>query len=120
MATAGALRETLADYSDEAPLLWQFYDADHAHIPAWHFGAVAEALQDSKLFLEELHELMSEWMQATYKRLVSDGTVQLSYGELADLNHAKQVELFNFCTCEDGPKVWDDCTDYGVEWSDSE
>ena len=38
---------------------------------------------------------------------------QLSWSELADLTHAKQVELFGFCTCEDGPKVWDDCTQDG-------
>ena len=25
----------------------------------------------------------------------------LSYGELAELNHTKQVEIFNFCMCED-------------------
>lgn len=113
MATAGALRETLAEYGNEAPLVWQFYDADHAHIPAHHFREVAEALQNSEPFLEELHELMSDWMIDTYKRLVSDGTVQLSYGELADLNHAKQVELFGWCSCEDGPKVWDDCMEGG-------
>jgi len=38
---------------------------------------------------------------------------QLSYGELADLTHVKQVELFGWCSCEDGPKVWDDCTQDG-------
>lgn len=119
MAAAGRLRQALAEYGDEAPLVWQFYDSDHAHIPAHHFREVAEALQDHEPYLEELHELMSEWMQATYKRLVSDGTVQLSYGELPG-SHTEQVEFFRFCTCEDGPKVWDDCTDYGVEWSVSE
>jgi hypothetical protein len=25
----------------------------------------------------------------------------LSYSELAELTHTKQVELFNFCMCED-------------------
>lgn len=119
MATAGKLRETLAEYKDDEPLVWQFYTGDHAHIPEWHFKKVAEALQDHEPYLEELHELMSEWMQATYKKLVSDGTVQLSYGELPG-SHAEQVEYFSFCTCEDGPKIWDDCTDHGVEWSDSE
>jgi hypothetical protein len=38
---------------------------------------------------------------------------QLSWSELADLTHTKQVELFGFCTCEDGPKVWDDCKEGG-------
>ena len=37
----------------------------------------------------------------------------LSWGELAELTHAKQVELFSWCSCEDGPKVWDDCTQDG-------
>lgn len=113
MATAGKLRKTLAEYKDDEPLVWQFYTGDHAHIPEWHFREVAEALQNHEGYLEELHELMSEWMQATYKRLVSNGTVELSYGELADFTHAKQVEFFSFCTCEDGPKVWDDCTQDG-------
>jgi hypothetical protein len=26
---------------------------------------------------------------------------QLSWGELAELTHAKQVEMFNWCSCED-------------------
>jgi hypothetical protein len=38
---------------------------------------------------------------------------QLSMSELAELTHARQVELFNWCSCEDGPKVWDDCTQDG-------
>jgi hypothetical protein len=38
---------------------------------------------------------------------------QLSWAELAELTHTKQVELFGFCTCEDGAKVWDDCTQDG-------
>lgn len=113
MATAGKLRKTLAEYKDDQPLLWQFWSAEHAGIPEWHFGEVASYLQDSEVFLEELHELVSEWWQTTYRRMVSDGDIQLSYGELAELNHAKQVELFGFCTCEDGPKVWDDCTQDG-------
>jgi hypothetical protein len=37
----------------------------------------------------------------------------LSWGELAELTHARQVELFSWCSCEDGPKVWDDCTQDG-------
>ena len=113
MATVRQAREALADLRDDEPILWQFYDADHAFIPAWHFKEVAEALHNSEPFLEELHELMSEWMQATYKRLVSDGTVQLSYGELADFTHAKQVQFYGWCSCEHGPKLWDDCTQDG-------
>ena len=113
MATAGQLRATIAEYKDDEALLWQFYDKDHAAIPEHSFAAVAAAMQNSEAFLEDLHELVSQWLGLTYKRLVSDGTVQLSYGELADLTHAKQVELFGWCSCEDGPKVWDDCSQDG-------
>jgi hypothetical protein len=38
---------------------------------------------------------------------------QLYWSELAELTHAKQVEMFNFCLCEDGPKVYEDCTQDG-------
>jgi hypothetical protein len=38
---------------------------------------------------------------------------QLSWSELAQLNHTRQVEQFGWCSCEDGPKVWDDCTQDG-------
>lgn len=113
MATAGKLRHALAEYKDDEALLWQFYTADHAGIPKHHFEEVASYLQDSEVFLEELRELMSEWWQTTYRRMISDGDIQLSYGELPE-SHAVQVEFFSFCTCEDGPKVWDDCTQDGT------
>jgi hypothetical protein len=112
MATAGKLRETIAEYKNDEALVWQFYDGSHAGIPEWHFKEVAKALQDYEPYLEELHELTSNWMQATYKRLVSDGTVQLSYAELPG-SHAEQVEFFEWCSCEDGPKVYEDCTQDG-------
>ena len=31
------------------------------------------------------------------------------WSDLAQLTHTTQVEEFNFCTCEDGPRVYDDC-----------
>ena len=31
------------------------------------------------------------------------------WSDIAELTHATQVENFGFCTCEDGPKVYDDC-----------
>jgi hypothetical protein len=113
MATAGRLREALKQYKDDEPLLWQFWSAEHADIPEDHFQAITRYLQDSPVFLEELHELLSEWVKITYRRMVSDGDIELSYGELADFTHAKQVEFYEFCTCEDGPKVYDDCTQDG-------
>jgi hypothetical protein len=33
----------------------------------------------------------------------------ISWGELAELTHETQVEKFNFCSCEDGPKAYPDC-----------
>ena len=112
MATAGDLRKTLAEYKDDTPLLWQFYAAEHAAIPEANFAEVVETLSDSSLFFEELHELCSEWMLRIYES-IEHGAPQLSYGELAELTHRKQVEFYGFCTCEDGPKVYDDCTQDG-------
>jgi len=34
-------------------------------------------------------------------KLEKNGDVVLSWEEVANLTHAKQVELFNFCLCED-------------------
>ena len=33
----------------------------------------------------------------------------ISWGELAELTHATQVEKFGFCSCEDAPKAYSDC-----------
>lgn len=33
----------------------------------------------------------------------------MSWGELANLTHAHQLELFGFCGCEDGPAWYGDC-----------
>ena len=35
--------------------------------------------------------------------------IVMSWGEVANLTHKTQVELFNFCTCEDGPSIYEDC-----------
>ena len=44
------------------------------------------------------------------QRLVKDGEdIVMSWGEVAELTHKTQVELFNFCTCEDGPSVYEGC-----------
>lgn len=112
MSNAGELRRTLKEYKDDTPLLWAFYAADHAAIPEASFAEVAETLQNSEVFLEELHELYSEWMLRIYER-IEHGGPQLSYSEMADLTHRKQVEFFGWCACEDGPKVYDDCTQDG-------
>ena len=40
----------------------------------------------------------------------------ISWGELAELTHATQVERFNFCTCEDNEgneNPYDDCPKEG-------
>ncbi len=52
------------------------------------------------------------------QRLVQDGEdVVMSWGEVAELTHGKQVELFNFCTCEDCEPVYDDCPDAAASYN---
>ena len=33
----------------------------------------------------------------------------MSYGDLADLDHETQVEIFGWCGCEDSDPQYDDC-----------
>jgi hypothetical protein len=40
-------------------------------------------------------------------------TPQLYWSELAELTHISQVENFGWCSCEDGEKVFEDCTQDG-------
>jgi hypothetical protein len=40
-------------------------------------------------------------------------TPQLYWSELAELTHISQVETFGWCSCEDGDKVYEDCTQDG-------
>lgn len=41
-----------------------------------------------------------------------NGDIVMSWGELAELTHARQVELFGWCSCEDtdGEYPYEDCT----------
>ena len=39
---------------------------------------------------------------------------QLFMSEYADLTHISQVEMFGFCACEDGPKIYEDCDQSGT------
>jgi hypothetical protein len=42
----------------------------------------------------------------------TNGDVVMSWGEIANLTHTKQVELFNFCSCEDNEgneNPYEDC-----------
>jgi hypothetical protein len=71
-ATAGSLRETIAPISNDTPMLWQYYTAEHAAIPEAHFEAVAHVLQNSPVFLEELHQFMSEWLEITNERIIKE------------------------------------------------
>lgn len=57
--------------------------------------------------------ITEEALQAAQQEEPKEEEPWLSWGELAELTHAKQVELFSWCSCEDGPKVWDDCTQDG-------
>ena len=47
--------------------------------------------------------------------IATNGDVILSWGDVAELTHARQVELFNFCTCEDGEAVYTDCPNGGAD-----
>jgi hypothetical protein len=33
----------------------------------------------------------------------------MSWQEVAELTHETQVAKFDFCLCEDGPRIYDDC-----------
>lgn len=35
--------------------------------------------------------------------------LSFSWGVLAQLTHATQVEIFNWCGCEEGTRQYDDC-----------
>lgn len=39
----------------------------------------------------------------------TNGDVVLSWSEIAELNHARQVDLFGWCSCEDGEPAYEDC-----------
>ena len=91
-------------------LTWKIeHENDTQHLTiVWANGEASEVecLELRKDDLKSLADLFS----ASYE---ASEPPQLSYGELADLNHTKQVTLYGFCTCEDGPKVYDDCTQDG-------
>jgi hypothetical protein len=71
-ATAGSLRETIAAIPNDTPMLWEFYTAHHAAIPEENFEAVAHLLMNSEVFLEDLHQFMSEWLEITNERIIAD------------------------------------------------
>jgi hypothetical protein len=52
----------------------QYYTSAHAAIPEAHFEAVAIVMMNSEDFLEEAHELFTEWMALTNERLIKDLT----------------------------------------------
>lgn len=52
----------LQEEDQEAPVLMQYYTAAHAAIPEDKFEAVADYLQDNEPFLEEVHDLFSDYM----------------------------------------------------------
>ena len=73
MSTVRQLKEALKDYRDDTPLLWQFYASEHAAIPADDFEAVSNALMNNQVFLEDLHDFLSAWMETTHTQ-VKKGT----------------------------------------------
>jgi hypothetical protein len=73
MATAGELIEQLKEYDTTTPLLWQFYAAEHAAVDPKHFRAVSADLMNNQVFLEDLHQFISEWMELTQNKLNKEG-----------------------------------------------
>jgi hypothetical protein len=73
MSTVAKLKKALKDYRDDTPLLWQFYSSDHAFIPEDQFAEVAYRLMDNQVFLEDLHEFLSEWMELTLDQVKNGG-----------------------------------------------
>lgn len=39
----------------------------------------------------------------------TNGDIVMSWNEIADLTHQKQIALFNFCICEDSEPIYEDC-----------
>lgn len=74
MATIKQLKEELENYSDETAIFWQFYTSEHAAIPESYFKEVAANLMRNGFFLEDLHDLISSWLAATYDELKKEGT----------------------------------------------
>jgi hypothetical protein len=70
MSTVRKLKEALKEYRDDTPLLWQFYASEHAAIPEADFEAVSESLMNNQVFLEDLHEFLSDWMYTTHTQLM--------------------------------------------------
>jgi hypothetical protein len=71
-ATAGSLRESIAPISNDTPMLWQYYTAEHAAIPEENFEEVAHLLMNSDEFLEELHQFISEWLEIANEKLIEE------------------------------------------------
>lgn len=73
MSTVRKLKEALKDYRDDTPLLWQFYASKHAFIPEDQFEEVAYRLMGNQVFLEDLHQFLSEWMELTLDQVKNGG-----------------------------------------------
>jgi hypothetical protein len=66
-----------------------------------------------KLITDLITTRLEEVPRSIRPIILEEEAPQLSMSELAELTHTRQVELFGWCSCEDGPKVWDDCTQDG-------
>jgi hypothetical protein len=66
-----------------------------------------------KLITDLIATRLEEVPRSIRPIILEEEAPQLSWSELAELTHTRQVELFGWCSCEDGPKVWDDCTQGG-------
>jgi hypothetical protein len=58
--TISELKQYLEGYDPNTAVFWQIYTHIEAAIPEEDFGAVASSLMNDQVFLEDLHELISE------------------------------------------------------------
>lgn len=68
-STVARLKEELNEYSDDTPILWQFYTADHAFIEPELWRKIAAELQTSDEFLEDHHEFMNGWFDSAERKI---------------------------------------------------
>jgi hypothetical protein len=67
--TVARLKEELSQYSDDTPILWQYYTADHAYIDPELWRKISQELQTNTEFLEDHHEFINGWFDSAQKKI---------------------------------------------------
>jgi len=71
--TVAALKESLEEYGDQTPILWQFYTEDHAQIDSELWKGISEELMQNQEFWEDHHLFMSGWFDSAQKKIEEEG-----------------------------------------------